>query len=38
MLDDKKIYDACLKAIQTMGLEEFKKCSWFGWKKSKRNK
>jgi hypothetical protein len=30
-----KLFNACLKAIQDMGIEEFKQASWFGWKKAK---
>jgi hypothetical protein len=30
-----KIYMACLRAIREMGPEEFKKASWFSWKKHK---
>lgn len=35
MITKKMIYDACLRSIQKMGAQEFKKASWFAWKRNK---
>jgi hypothetical protein len=38
MSDDQlaaKLYRACLDAIRGMGVAEFKKATWFGWKSAK---
>jgi hypothetical protein len=26
------LFNACLRAIKDMGVDEFKKASWFGWR------
>lgn len=30
-----EIYKACLAAIRSMGVAEFKKATWFAWRKKR---